>query len=71
MKTIELHGREEIKVFFKDEFKRSNRSDLDQYVDDLLQYPDGTEFGLPSEYYIDGVWETRPRKAEVIIIYHT
>ena len=47
-KTIHLHGREEILDFFKDEYK-DNKEELEEFVNSILENPEGTCIGFPYE----------------------
>ena len=67
---LSLHGRKEVEDFFREELN-GDESRLNERVNQLLQFPNGTLFCLPSEYRIDGVWVLVNRKAPYIKIYHT
>lgn len=66
---IHLHGRIEIENFFRDEFE-GKEEQLKEYVSQLLQYPNGTQFSLPSQYLIDGFLVNLNRKVQEVVIYH-
>lgn len=68
-KSIYLHGRKEIEDFFKEEF--TEKEELNKYVTQLLQYPDGASFGLPSHYSIDGNQIVVNRKSQEVVIFHS
>lgn len=67
---IHLHGRVEIENFFRDEFEGKEEK-LKEYVNQLLQYPNGTQFSLPSQYLVDGFLVNLNRKTQEVVIYHT
>lgn len=67
---IHLHGRVEIENFFRDEFEGKEEK-LKEYVNQLLQYPNGTQFSLPSQYLVDGFLVNLNRKTQEVVIYRT
>ena len=69
-KSIQLHGYNEIANFFKEEFA-GKEEELNEYVTQLLQYPDGTSFGLPSHYSIDRNQIVVNRKSQEAVIFHS
>lgn len=66
--TLELHGREEIEDFFRDEPEGRR---LGEWVDLMLSQPDGLTLGLPTHYVINGREVVVRRKAREVVIYHT
>jgi|GEM_PF-482710 hypothetical protein len=69
-KSIHLHGYNEIANFFKGEFAGKEK-ELNEYVTQLLQYPDGTSFGLPTHYLIEGNQVVVNRKSQEVVIFHS
>lgn len=69
-KSMHLHGYNEIANFFREEFAGKEK-ELNEYVTQLLQYPDGTSFGLPSHYLIEGNQIVVNRKSQEVVIFHS
>lgn len=68
-KTIHLHGREEILDFFKDEYK-DNKEELEEFVDSILESPEGTYIGFPYEMEDESNLYLEERKIVGIIVHH-
>lgn len=68
-KTIHLHGREEIIDFFKDEYK-DNEKELEEFVDSILENPEGTCIGFPYEMEDESNRYLEERKIVGIIVHH-
>ncbi|WP_195638021.1 hypothetical protein [Bacteroides ovatus] len=68
-KTIHLHGREEILDFFKDEYK-DNKEELEEFVDSILENPEGTCIGFPYEMEDESNRYLEERKIVGIIVHH-
>lgn len=68
IQSLELHGRKEIKEFFRNEPEGKNK--LDEWVDFLLSQPDGFTLGLPSHYVVDGREIFVHRRIQEVVIYH-
>lgn len=68
-KTIHLHGREEILDFFKDEYK-DNKEELEEFVNSILENPEGTCIGFPYEMEDESNRYLEERKIVGIIVHH-
>lgn len=68
-KTIHLHGREEILDFFKDEYK-DNKEELEEFVNSILENPEGTCMGFPYEMEDESNRYLEERKIVGIIVHH-
>ena len=68
-KTIHLHGREEILDFFKDEYK-DNKEELEEFVNSILETPEGTCIGFPYEMEDESNRYLEERKIVGIIVHH-
>lgn len=68
-KTIHLHGRKEIFDFFKDEYK-DNKEELEEFVDSILESPEGTYIGFPCEMEDESNLYLEERKIVGIIVHH-
>lgn len=68
-KTIHLHGREEIIDFFKDEYK-DNEKELEEFVNSILENPEGTCIGFPYEMEDESNRYLEERKIVGIIVHH-
>ena len=68
-KTIHLHGREEILDFFKDEYK-DNKEELEEFINSILENPEGTCIGFPSEMEDESNRYLEERKIVGIIVHH-
>lgn len=68
-KTIHLHGREEILDFFKDEYK-DNEKELEEFVNSILENPEGTCIGFPYEMEDQSNRYLEERKIVGIIVHH-
>lgn len=67
-KTIHLHGREEILDFFKDEYK-DNKEELEEFVNSILENPEGTCIGFPYEMEDESNRYLEERKIVGIIVH--
>jgi hypothetical protein len=74
LNIVELHGRDEIEQFFRNDFSLNEQTVDEEYLQKVVNYmlthPNGTEVGLPSKYKTDGTWVILKRKAEAVRIYH-
>ena len=68
-KTIHLHGREEILDFFKDEYK-DNKEELEEFINSILENPEGTCIGFPYEMEDESNRYLEERKIVGIIVHH-
>ena len=80
-KIVELHGREEIEQFLredyviqglaidKDNLGEKLEKELQQVIDLMLACPN-VVIGLPSQVWIDNVPVSRNRKASGVLVYH-
>ena len=66
---IHLHGREEILDFFKDEYK-DNKEELEEFVNSILENPEGTCIGFPYEMEDESNRYLEERKIVGIIVHH-
>lgn len=69
IESLDLHGREEITNFFKDE--PEGKKNIDDFVNLLLSYPNGFTLGLPSYYVVDGQEIFVHRRTQEVVIFHT
>lgn len=67
-KTIHLHGKEEILDFFKDEYK-DNKEELEEFVNSILENPEGTCIGFPYEMEDESNRYLEERKIVGIIVH--
>lgn len=67
-KTIHLHGREEILDFFKDEYK-DNKEELEEFINSILENPEGTCIGFPYEMEDESNRYLEERKIVGIIVH--
>ena len=68
-KTIHLHGREEILDFLKDEYK-DNKEELEEFVNSILENPEGTCIGFPYEMEDESNRYLEESKIVSIIVHH-
>ena len=68
-KTIHLHGREEILDFFKDVYK-DNKEELEEFINSILENPEGTCIGFPYEMEDESNRYLEERKIVGIIVHH-
>lgn len=66
--SLELHGRKEIKDFFRNEPKGENK--LDAWIDFLLSQHDNFTIGLLSHYFVDGRKIFIHCRIQEVVIYH-
>lgn len=68
-KHIHLHGYQEIKDFFKDEYE-GHEKELEDFVNSLLKKEDNLSLGLVYQMEIDDVPYLINRKVVEVIIHH-
>lgn len=68
-KHIHLHGYQEIKDFFKDEYE-GHEKELEDFINSLLEKEDNLSLGLVYQMEIDDVLYLQNRKVVSVIIHH-